>query len=205
MFKFLVISCELSTPTILCPKPGFTHHKSPNDRFECGEENGKDLGAQMIMEQPIERPSSLCLWSLPNLHPFLSPFSVLQKTVSSAPFTSSAVTLRATPGRHQRQRLSPCSVESLTLPIPINIGMPQCRIRKTIVMTHAWMVQYQHFQCREVPSTFPRPQPIPPDIYRVIDFENRLGWVLSSQEGTGKNKEQSDYRKCRNNRFFREN
>ena len=90
-------------------------------------------------ERPSSFLSSLCLFLLTctslGLPPFLSlPFSILQKTASSAHFTSSLVTLPATPDRHQRQRLGPCSKEPITFPI-INIGLP-AECRNSIIITH---------------------------------------------------------------------
>jgi hypothetical protein len=32
---------------------------------------------------------------------------------------------------------------------------------------------------------FPLPGPIPEDLYAKTGFDNRLGWTLASQEGTG--------------------
>ena len=54
-----IVMCLLKL-TILSPKPGFTHHKSPNDRFECGGDNARDMSEYMTMEQSTD--------SLPNFH-----------------------------------------------------------------------------------------------------------------------------------------
>ena len=73
---------------------------------------------------------------MPKLQPSLLPSSVLQRTASSAPFTSSAMTLRATPDRRQRKaKTRPMFSEILNLPIPI-INAALLAEYKTIIMKH---------------------------------------------------------------------
>ena len=40
-------------------------------------------------------------------------------------------------------------------------------------------------------TSFPRPPAIPVDLYPVMGFENKLGWVIASQERTGTSGHQS--------------